>query len=221
MQKLQNNLWAVEGSLPTMAMKRRMCVAKMDDGRLVVHNAIALNDSAMSEFEELGEVGFLLVPSGYHRLDAAVFHKRYPDAKVLCPGGARKKVREVVPIDGTYDDFPNEAGVTVRHLDGMQEKEGVMIIGDSTENSLVFNDAIFNLPHGKGTEGLVIRLLGSSGGPKVTRIARWFLIKDKKALRAHFEKLAGTPELKRIIPAHGDIVEDNAEQVLRQLAGTL
>ena len=34
----------------------------------------------------------LVVPGGFHRLDAKIYKARYPQVKVLCPAGARQKV---------------------------------------------------------------------------------------------------------------------------------
>ena len=45
-------------------------------------------------------------------------------------------------------------------------------------------------------------------------------VKDKGALRAHFERLA-TDDLVRIVPGHGDLIETDAAQLLRQVAATL
>jgi hypothetical protein len=218
---LQDNLWHVEGTLPKMSMKRRMCVAKMSDGRLVIHSAVALSDEGMAALDALGPVGFILVPNAFHRMDAQAYKERYPDARLLCPAGARKKVEDVVAVDGTYEEFPDDESVKLRHLDGLNEAEGVMSVSDEHGTSLVFNDTLFNLPHGKGFGGLMLRALGSSGGPKVTRLMRMFVLKDKKALAADLGALADTPSLIRWIPAHGAPVDQGAAQVLREVAATL
>ncbi len=85
--------------------------------------------------------------------------------------------------------------------------------------TLVFNDVVFNQEHLPGVEGLVFRLIGSSGGPKVTFIARTFLVKDRKALRAHLERLAAIPDLRRVVVMHGEMMTDPAK--LREAAAWL
>ena len=45
-EKLENNLWTVTGSLTGMSLKRVMTVARLDDGDLVMHSAIALDESS-------------------------------------------------------------------------------------------------------------------------------------------------------------------------------
>ena len=97
-----------------------------------------------------------------------------------------------------------------------------MTVRSSDGVTLVFNDAVFNLQHGRGLFMFVYgRLMGNAGGPKVTSITRWLLVKDKRAFRADLEALAATPGLTRIIVAHGDVIDDDAAGVLRSVAATL
>src|SRR5207253_3206823 len=117
--KLSENLWWVEGGLPGMSMKRAMTVARRSDGKLVIHSAIAMNDAAMKELEAFGEPAFLLVPSGFHRLDAPRFKARYPSIKVLAPKGSRAKVAQKVQVDGTYEEYPQDPAVRVEMLQGI------------------------------------------------------------------------------------------------------
>ena len=74
-------------------MKRVMTIARRTDGTLVIHNAIALADAEMAEIDAWGKVATIVVPNGYHRLDAKIFHDRYPGARVVCPAGSRTNVR--------------------------------------------------------------------------------------------------------------------------------
>ena len=67
--------------------------------------------------------------------------------------------------------------------------EGFLQVRSPGEGStLVFNDVVFNLRRLPGLFGFVYHLLGSSGAPKVTRLLKLFLVKDKRALRAHLER---------------------------------
>jgi hypothetical protein len=219
-EKLSERVWRVEGALPNMPLKRVMTVVKRSDGGLVVHNAIPLGEQEMAELDAWGEVSVIVVPNGYHRLDARVFHDRFPDARVICPPAARKKVEEVVPVSGTYDDEPADPVVRFETLQGTRGGEGAMIVTDGGGTTLVLNDLVFNMPHAPGFSGFVLRrLAGSSGGPKMSRIARWFIARDKPALKTHLEKLAGLPQLRRVIVSHHQVIDQPA--VLREIAATL
>lgn len=220
LEKLAENLWTIEGALPSMPLKRRMTLAKRADGGVVVHSAMALEDALMDAIGAWGTVDTLVVPNGWHRLDAPMFKQRYPKAQVVCPRGSRKKVEEVVAVDADYESCRADDSVSFEHLDGVKEAEGVMRVRSKDGVTLVFNDVLFNAPHLPGGQGFVLKLMGSTGGPKVTRIGKLFVVKDKRALRAHLERLA-TDDVVRLIPGHGNVVESDGAAVLRAVAQAL
>lgn len=220
--ELADNLWHVTGSLPGMSLKRTMVVVKLQDGSLVLHNPIALEEQAQARLEAWGAPALLVIPNRWHRLDARIFKDRYPAAKVVCPAAAVSRVERVVPVDLTYDDFPEDADVVVRHVDGTRRREGVMIVRHGETATIVFNDLIFNMPHLHGFTGFVLRrLTGSTGGPKVTRIARLFLVDDNPAVAGDLRRLADTPGLSRIIVSHQDVIATDPAGILRRLADGL
>jgi hypothetical protein len=183
-EKLEDNLWRVEGAIDGMPLRRVMTIAKRSDGKLVIHNAIALEEGAMNDIEAFGEPAYLVVPNGYHRIDAPRFKARYPSIRVVCPKGARAKVAKVVPVDLDYSSYPADADVTLEPLAGVGDAEGIMMIRSSNRVTLVFNDMLFNMPHLPGAQGFIMKhVFGSSGGPKVPRVARLFIMKDKAAFR--------------------------------------
>jgi hypothetical protein len=221
-ERLSERLWRIEGTLPSMPLARVMTIARRRDGGLVIHNAVAVDDATRGEIEAWGSVAAIVVPNGYHRLDAPAFHTRYPDARILCPRGARAKVEQVVPVTGGYEDEPADPAVTLETLAGTGDTEGAMIVRDRDGASLVLNDIVFNMPHLTGIHGFVLRwITSSSGGPKVSRIARWLVAKDKSAVRAHLERLAATPDLRRIIVSHHETIDREPAKVLREVAATL
>ncbi|ACY17397.1 hypothetical protein [Haliangium ochraceum] len=220
--ELAPNLQQVTGDIPGMALRRIMTLVRMQDGRLLVHNPIALEDAYMAELERwAGAPAFVVVPNGWHRIDCAAFKRRYPEAKIVCPRGSVKKVRQRVAVDITYDAFPSDDTVEFAHVSGLRDVEGVMLVRSEDGVTLVFNDLIFNQPHLPGVGGVVIRLLGSSGEAKVTRIMRLLAVKDRAATREHLRALAETPRLRRIVPGHGRIISKDAAQVLRGIADKL
>ena len=222
LEKLSENLWRVEGDLEGMPLKRVMIVARRADGALIIHNCIALGEDEMAKLQALGPIGYLVVPSGFHRLDIGRFKARYPQAKVLCPRGSREKVAQVVTVDGTYEDFPPDDAVTLTTLEGMAEREGVMLVRSPDGATAVFNDVLFNMPHVSGVHGFVLKhLTKSSGGLRVSRISSLFIIKDKQALKAHLLRLAETPQLCRIVVAHHETHSGDAAAALRGVAATL
>ncbi len=233
-ERLSDRLWRVEGSLPGVAMRRVMTIAKEPGSldRLVIHNAIALGDSEMAEIEAWGKVTTIIVPNGYHRLDAKVFADRYPEAKIHCPKGAESRVAEVVRVEGTHRlDWtvirPGEPStpadtVTFEVLAGTKDREGALIVPAGNITSLVLNDAVFNMPHLPGFTGFVLRrITGSTGGPRVPRLAKWLVIDDRRAFRAHLERLAELPNLAHIVVSHHEVIRDDPAGTLRRLAAAV
>jgi hypothetical protein len=222
LEQLSQRVWRLEGELEGMPMKRVMTIAARGDGGLVVHNAIAGDDPTMAAIAALGEIRAIVVPSGFHRLDAKVFHERFPDAQVICPAGARAKVEQVVPVTATYDGVADDGVIELQTIDGTRAREGAMIVRDRDGTTVVLNDLVFNMPHISGAQGFVLRYITrSSGGVKITRIARLFLVADKRAVRGHLERLAALPDLRRVIVSHHETIDREPGRALAAVAATL
>jgi hypothetical protein len=218
LEKLEPNLWRVEGDLPNGRGTRVMTLARLANGDLVIHNAVALEEPLMKELEAFGRPSLLIVPNSFHRIDAARFKKRYPSLRVVCPAGARAKVAKVVPVDATYADALADDGVKLAHLDGTADREGFMEVRSDGKTTLVFNDVIMNVPKLGFPLGF---LLGPTGKPALPRVIRWFLVKDKKAFGAHLQRLATTPNLERVIVSHGAVLGKSSPEVLRTVAAEI
>ncbi len=78
-----------------------------------------------------------------------------------------------------------------------------------------------NLPHLHGLEGRLLRLLGSTGKPRVTPVARLLSVSDRRRLAAHLARLAALPGLCRLVVSHGRNVEQDAAGALRAVARDL
>lgn len=211
LEKLEDNLWEVEGSMPGSPINRRMTLVRLQDGSIVVHNAICLKEEEQLELERWGTVRYIIVPNGLHRMDAPRYAARYPGAKVLCPDPARKGAGKVVRVDGNLSELPADPGLAVETLEGERIQEAVFIVrSGGGRTTLVFNDSLMNLPRYPGFKGWLIHAVGSTGAPKVTPLIKLYGVKNKAALRAHLSRLAALPNLARAIPGHGAVVEGGA-----------
>lgn len=219
--ELADNLWWVSGSLPGMSLRRTMTVIRLRDGRLVVHNPIAMDDASMARLDAWGTVELVVVPNAYHRLDSPRFKARYPKARFAAPSGSKKKIEEMVAVDLTFDQYQDgDTSLRFESLDGVAEREGALIVESSDGVSVILNDAMFNMDKKSDFMGnLVTTALGSAPGPRVSRLAKLALVADRKALRAKFDGFAQMPRLQRVIVAHEKVaVGDDAAASLRQAA---
>lgn len=202
-EELTENVWRVEGELPQLSMRRVMTVARRSDGRLVIHSAMALDEPSMRAIEAWGTPAFLLIPHSRHRMDAPRYKARYPGIRVLATQGVVAKANEVVPVEGTYADFPGDDTVRLEMLHGIKDAEGAMIVRSADGVTVVLNEVVFDLrPRRELLMRVMTKVLGLGPGPRVTRVVKLELVRDAKALRADLERLAATPDLKRLIVSH-------------------
>jgi hypothetical protein len=158
-----------------------------------------------------------------HRLDAPAYKHRYPTARLLTPEGSRKKVEDVVGVEGSYDDFHDDDTVWLDPINGIDDAEGAMWVRSRDGVSLILNDIVFNMDRKRDPLGwFFTTVLGSAPGPRVSRLAKLMLVKDRQALRADLERFAATPELVRLIVSHEKVASGpDAAAALREAAAYL
>ena len=222
-QQLSENLWRVEGALPHFSMRRVMSVVRLQDGRLLIHSAIAMDETSMQRLEAWGTPAILLIPHGRHRMDAARYKRRYPGLRVFAPPAVLKKAREVVTVDGTFAEAPLDASASLELLAGTGEAEAALIVRSTDGTSVVLTEVVFDLELPKSVLlRTAIKLTGFGPGPVVTPVVKLELVKDKAALAAHLRRLAALPELTRLIVGHSRMsVGASAAAALQRAADSL
>jgi hypothetical protein len=112
--------------------------------------------------------------------------------------------------------------VTWQAADGVPHEAVFIHRAPDGGETAICNDAFMNLPDRlPGVKGALVRLLGSTGGPKVTWTARVGIVDDRRAWADHLRRLAARPALARIIPGHGAIVTADAGAAFRRAADGL
>jgi hypothetical protein len=220
--ELDDNLLTVQGEIvmPLGRFPRRMTVVGLAGGGTAIWSPIALREPEMRRIEALGEPKWLIVPGVAHRLDVRVWKSRYPQAQLICAPGAKEKVEEAAPVAATSLD---DERVRFEVVAGTQEREAALLVyGTRGDVSLVVNDIIANVrhPHGLGAN-VMARIFGFGvNQPAIPRVGKWFFINDTPALAATLRRWADTPNLRRLIPSHGEII-DAPQLTLHRLAGEL
>lgn len=221
--EVDQNIVTVTGSIPMplVNLPRRMTIARLSGKRLVVYSAIALDDSSMRVLETYGKPAFLIVPSDKHRLDAKIWKDRYPDMQVAAPSGAHKKVSAVVHVDTLAPQF-DDPSVEFITVPGTGGHEAALLIHTENGATLVLNDLVGNIRHTSGFGGWFLRAMKFAGDePQIPRPVQWTLVKDRPALRAQFLRWAALPALKRILVSHGEPIDVDPAEVLRDFAQSL
>ena len=220
---VDSNVWTVTGviRMPVGEFERRMTVARLRDGGLVVYSAIALDEPQMAQLDGLGRMAWLVVPGDDHRLDAKPWLQRYPTMHVAAPAGAREKALEVVPVESTAPDFgdPDVRWITVP---GTREHEAALTVRGARGTTLVVNDLIANLRHEHGFSGWMLRLMGFAGDePNIPGVRRLAMIKDAGALAGQLLAWSEIADLHCILVSHGEPIVDNPRGELRRLSESL
>lgn len=221
-EKRSDNLWRVEGSMPNGPLKRVMTMVRRPNGNVFIHNAIAMDDSSMQALEAWGPVREIMIPNGFHRLDAPMFHERYPEAQFFAPKGSLARAKQAIPACIGLSQLVGDTSLQALEFEGTKSAEGALVISSSNGKTLVLNDILFNMPHVAGFPGFVLKhITKSSGGPTLSRLARLFLVKNKAILKQELLGLAKTPDLRAIIVSHHETITEGCDEVLRRLADSL
>jgi len=218
---IKGRIWMVTGKFRP---DRNMIIFKLPDGGLMIHSAIALEEKVQKQVEEIGNPKFLVVPNSLHRRDAAVYKRRYPNMKVLCPSFCIQKVREIVSVDGAVEDAKMNSVSVLIPPSQQTELTYELTVGENSK-VLVFCDLLFNicLNDQKGMSWLVLKILGSGGDgihPKVTPLMKRN-IKDKEIFCRWLMDLSKRSDIKAMFVGHGNMITENCSEKLERASNLI
>jgi hypothetical protein len=220
-EKLEDNLWAVEGDVPGIPFKRRMFIIKRSDGTLMFFGmAIPLEEALLAEVTAWGRPSILVVTHDQHMIDARAFAEKLA-LKVYGPKPCEVKMRARAEIAGMLEDVPPDPSVQIVPVAGTKAGEPAVIVNSDGGRrvSLLVSDVLQN--HPKGSLGLLPRLMGFGGGLKIVPVFKLMFLKDKAALKRQLTEWAELPGLVRLAPCHGGAVTAGAAAALKAAAATL
>lgn len=220
LQKIDDNLWAIENNVPGTSIGRRMCIVKRSDGSLLFYHAIPLDEQTLAEVKAWGTPKYLVVGHDQHMIDTHAFAEKL-GLKVYGPKKSEAKMRTRAAVEGTLEDITADPTMDLVSVPGTSHGEASIIVrsGGGARVSILVSDVIQNNPPEK--IAFIFRLLGFAGGPKVVPVFRMLFLKDKVAVKETFLKWAALPNLKRLVVFHGTIVENDAAGALRSVAARL
>ncbi len=210
------DLWSVARPLRFWGLETgaRMSVVRLNDGGLLVHSPVPLDEKLKAEVDALGTVEAVVAPSRFHHLSVCAWKDAYPQAVFACCPGLEKK-RADFAWDRILGDRPEAEWE--RELDQVwfaaRTMESEVVFFHRRSRTMICADVIFNLTeHPKRLTRVVSRLTGN-GKPGATWLEH-LTIRDRTGARAQIDRmLAWKPE--RILLAHGRCIERDAEAVLR------
>jgi hypothetical protein len=219
---LADRLWVVRGQFPSSPLPRNMVVYRYGRDALLLHSVVALEERAMRQLEALGKPTIMMIPHWDHWAHVAAFKKRYPDLIVVCPRASKTRVERRIAVDATCEEYFPRHGMRFSVPPGMDAVEGVLELPlDAGRVALVMNDLVTNVPHQRGLRGLLLRVTGSSGRPRVIPLVRRSLKIDKAAMRDYLEGLARRSDVALLTTSHGECVRSRVSEVIAAVARDL
>lgn len=229
MQQLAENIWIVEGpSVPFLGLpySTRMTIIRLDNRKLWIHSPIALNDKLLAKIALLGEVKYLVAPNHLHHLFIEPWQRQFPNARLY---GTEQLIikRNDLDFDGALTNNPSEVWPWQEQIKQvlftgsplMQECvfyhpiSGVLVVTDLVEN---FNPSGFNW--WQRTLAKLTGIVAPNGKmPLDWRLSFMF---GKATARQHL-KLILSWQATTLVMSHGDIIQEDATNFLRQSFGWL
>lgn len=191
-------------------MPARMTALPLPEGGVALISPVPITDAVAARVEALGPVRFLIAPNLLHHLYLGDAAKRWPGAAVLAPRGLRAK-RPDLRLDRDLEDgLPGSLAdaVDVVPFEGAPSIDEHVFFHRRTR-TLVVTDLVFNVTRPEGLVAHVALFLVGCHG-KLAQSRAWrFFVKDRQRAAASAARLLDLP-FEELVPAHGDVVRDDA-----------
>jgi hypothetical protein len=195
----------------------RTCVVRLADGSVLVHAPGPASAGAREEIERIGPVRALIAPNLLHHLFLADAARAFPQARVFAAPGLRAK-RADLRIDEQLAEKAPE--LWARELDQMLVQGAPslseVVFLHRASRTLLCLDLCFHVrpPRNLRTQ-LFMRLNGAWDRFGPSRIFRYAIAKDRRALRASLERILAW-DFDRVSVAHGDVLERGGRDAVTQ-----
>ena len=214
---------------------------RLQNNSLAVFSPIALTPDVRTHLEELGNnVQYIAALDYEHHIFVSEWAKAFPNAKVLGVEGLPEKRESSKETAGTkFDhlwtqknkldfkvdaDFDRDFEYEYVHSHGNKE----LVFFYRPDRTLIEADLIFNLPateqYSRTKEGaeagiltkLFVGLMSAQGSAKWQKRFIWYAIsaKDRTGFNQSIKRI-NTWDFQRIIPCHGDVIENNAKGIFQ------
>jgi hypothetical protein len=216
MDRLADDLFTLSVSQRLLGadLRTRMTVIRIGE-ELLLHSPVAATDALVDEVTDLGRVRWLVAPCDNHHLYIPSWKARIPDAEILAAPGAARRLKEV-QVDGVLpDDVPTAwtDDLGTLFIDGMPKLNETALFHRASK-TLILTDFLFNHASAPGwyTKAF-LRMTGGWGGPRQTPLLR-SMVKDRRKVRSMCQRMLKW-DFERITMCHGDVITEDAQEVLR------
>ncbi|MCJ1248737.1 hypothetical protein MMC30_005956 [Trapelia coarctata] len=219
----------------------RGTIVRLQNNSLAVFSPIALTPDVRTHLEELGNnVQYISALDYEHHIFISEWAKAFPNAKILGVEGLpekRESSKETagnkfdhVWTRGNKDDFrvdPDfDRDFEYEYVGSHANKE--LVFYYKPDKTLIEADLMFNLPateqYSRTKEGaeqgvltkLFVGFMNTQGAAKWQKRFIWYApsAKDRKGFNQSIKRI-NSWDFQRIIPCHGDVIENNAKGIFQ------
>jgi hypothetical protein len=224
LKQIDRDIWVAQQPLKYLGLPvgTRMTAIRLSGDRLLLISPIKINEQIKQELDRLGKVEFIIAPNLFHYLYLEECQQIYPQAKLIAPPGlVTKKPKFAIDQVFFQDEIDFNSELEYILFEGFQVliPPKISIVNEIVffhpeSHTLILTDAAFNFDRNFPlVTQLATRILGSYQALKPSWLEK-LAIKDKTKISNSVEKIFAW-DFKRVIMAHGNIVEDNAKEQLK------
>lgn len=216
--KLDENIWYSDQILSNglISFGIRMVVVKLSSGGLLLHSPIDLDASLIDELRIKGEVKYIIAPNFFHHVYAKAAKDLYPNAQLFISYGLERKIKDLeyyAFLSEEEQRWSNDLDLIC--IQGMPKLNEFVFYHKST-STLICSDFVFNIQ--KETNfcmKLLWKFAGTYKNFGQSRIWR-FMVQDKEQMIKSVKRVLNW-DFKRIVMAHGEIIDFTNDQLLEVL----
>ena len=199
-----------------LLLPTRSTIIRLPSRGLLVVSPPPVEPGGLDALDALGAVEEILVPNSFHYLHARGLLDRYPRATVRLAPALHARVAGL-PGEELTGAAPAAWGRDVaHHVLGPVRGISEVAVFHAPSATLILTDVAFNMVHyASGFDRLAWRLNGVPAAFGHSRTARTFLLNDRAASAAFLSRVLEWP-FRRVVVAHGDILDDQAVEVFRR-----
>ncbi|BAZ52688.1 hypothetical protein NIES4103_53530 [Nostoc sp. NIES-4103] len=225
LRKIDNNIWIAEQPLRYFGLSvgTRMTVIRFNNGELAVISPIQVDNETTEQLNQLGNVKYIIAPNLFHYLFLSNFKTLYPQAEVYAVSELKVK-RPEISIDQALEDndenllgelefFLFEGFKTFLPSGALPLNEYVFFHAES--QTLILTDTAFYFDESfPMSTKLVSKIMG---GYKKLRpsLLEQLATQEKLLVKQSVQKVMRW-DFKRVIVAHGSIVEHDAKKQFKE-----
>lgn len=225
LRNIDKNIWVGEQPLRYFGLSvgTRMTVIRLRNGELIVISPIQADNTIIQQLNQLGDVSYIIAPNLYHSLFVSNFQAFYPKAKLfVAPGLERKRPELNIDkiIQNNLENFGNEIECLL--FDGFRtfDLSGASLLNEYVffhpeSHTLVLTDTAFHFDDSfSQITQLAAKVMG--GYKKLSpSILERFATSEKQRVKQSVQKVL-TWDFRRVIMAHGSIVEHDAKRKFKE-----